>query len=1611
MALIVAVIAIGLSLSDGGDEEETAPSTTAVSSSPPSSTSLSSFGAPLQTRQKLDQLVQIAPVKSDPLGVDESAGFVVSSDSPLSASAVASAVETTPHAALVYTQTTRNEVLAAPVAPLQAGLVYRFSVASTKGPTSFAFQTRSPFRIIGTLPRTSATNVPPTTGVEVQFSSSLWGDPEPAFRIDPHVSGRFERHRETLAFVPDELAPQTLYTVTIAKTLKVADTNERLDEDFVFQFETGTGGAVSPVRLPAVSFSRTLNEWPATEAPVLGVSGTNAGGSTAHLQVFRYPSVEGFAAALRNYNAVPSWAFFARSSLRVDTTALEAVAEFDVGVEPPRDGYPGVVTLPSTFAPGWYVVEGTAGESTTFTFLQVTSVATHVTVSTNVMLVWANSVEDGSPIGNASVRLLGGDQLGETNADGVLTVATPDVFKARTPSQQFLLVTADGRSIVVPVNGPGSSFGFYGDSRTEAGRFWRTMVSDRQLYESNDTIRIWGLLRRREGPALQTVELTATRDDASFGARTVAPSARVPVVWLDDETFRADVPLSAAASGSYVLRLIGDGEPLVSTYVQVKQFIKPGYRLVVTANPAVAFSGEVVRFDISARFFDGTPVPNLPLRFTGVAPNLAGLASNTITTDERGGASISATAKASGYDSVLSVAVRPARAEEGDIEGFASARVLTAAVRVTAIARTKNGTATIEGTVGAVNRTLEAANTWVAAPGQTPIAGATVDLSITPVVYDRTQVGTYYDYVEKRVVPRYQYTRRTLEPVVASLTTDESGRFSYHVAEDGRNYEISARARDDQGRVAEWRGGFYEDRSSTDAVRATLDRSDPYQVGEALTLTVERSLPFPAGTRFLYMVERAGIRSWTVSDSNVIQTLVAEEYRPSFWVQVVAFSGRTFLTTGTYVAVYSPRLKVTVGVDKDVYRPRDGFVVDVNVVDDEGKPTSADVFITLVDASIIAMQDSHSPALSLAWDSPGVITSYSSHQVPIPMPGGQGSGGGSPRTDFANTAFTATVRTDDTGHATVKGTLPDNLGAWHVSARAVSKSPAVGEGFNTIRVQIPLFLQATVEPMYIVGDAPTIRVRAYRSAGSDADVAMRVRVPTLGIDTSGSTTIGSEYAVTLPALPAGVHQVRIDGASGTDEDSLVRTFTVAPSPASISHVTVHELPRDKLADVSGPAVVWVTDANRGRYLPVLQRHLSPWSSRVDALIGRTWVSRLLLEHFAVAAPTTEVDPSVYQQVDGGLALLPYGSSDLYLSALAARAGIAPREPLRDYLRRASMSGTESPDRQAMALMGLSAMGEPVLLDVQRQLAMRDVPEMTRLYLGLAAASLGDQLTAQQAWRSLEPRVKELDGVARLEVGDDNEQYLHATALGATLALAVDQDEAWRLFTFVQRNLPRERLLTLEQLWYLASALPDTPSEALEVSFNSDGKVEQRSLRVGETVRLDVPDGQLHTLDLRVTKGAAQVVTQTQEPLETAAGAPAPGITVSRRYLVDGKEAAAIKSSDTIHVEITVVIDNRGVDGCYIVTDHLPAGMHATNLRHQPATQNGIPTGPVEIRPFAIDGQRVLFCASKSSPFTRYAYDARVSSPGVFHVAPVIVQSAAAPALYATTNATFLTIGS
>ena len=141
-----------------------------------------------------------------------------------------------------------------PQTPLTPGAAYHFTLHAGDGTTvgSWAFQAHQPLRIVTTLPEDTQTDVPLATGVEVTFDQDGVIDPASHFSIEPAVAGRLETHGRVLAFVPDApLTPSTIYTVTVSGGVEVGGTRERLEQDVIFRFETGTAGGQ---QAPKVTF-------------------------------------------------------------------------------------------------------------------------------------------------------------------------------------------------------------------------------------------------------------------------------------------------------------------------------------------------------------------------------------------------------------------------------------------------------------------------------------------------------------------------------------------------------------------------------------------------------------------------------------------------------------------------------------------------------------------------------------------------------------------------------------------------------------------------------------------------------------------------------------------------------------------------------------------------------------------------------------------------------------------------------------------------------------------------------------------------------------------------------------------------------------------------------------------------------------------------------------------------------------------------------------------------------------------------------------------------------------------------------------------------------------
>ena len=295
---------------------------------------------------------------------------------------------------------------------------------------------------------------------------------------------------------------------------------------------------------------------------------------TLSFAVYRLPDVDAFLASLDEFTAIPAWAWVTRNRFTVDTAGLQRVASFEAAVHAIGEYGDMYVLFPEALPEGYYLVETTFKDQPLQAWLQVTDVATYVSVSRSRMLLWANDVATKAPLANATVRVVGNDFSATTGADGIAFFDTPTDLIHLQPSPfgysttqtvGNLMVTApDGRTAVVPLadifSGYQSSgfreYVFPGDPTL----YWRFLYTDRHLYRPTDTVNFWGLVRLRDKPPPSqevTVEISGS-DYTSFDYRPVV-IANATVTTTPMGTFIGELSFKGVSPGYYSLEArVGD---------------------------------------------------------------------------------------------------------------------------------------------------------------------------------------------------------------------------------------------------------------------------------------------------------------------------------------------------------------------------------------------------------------------------------------------------------------------------------------------------------------------------------------------------------------------------------------------------------------------------------------------------------------------------------------------------------------------------------------------------------------------------------------------------------------------------------------------------------------------------------------------------------------------------------------------------------------------------------------------------------------------------------------------------------------------------------------------
>ena len=936
--------------------------------------------------------------RQDSLGTFQDSTFTLKSDQDLTVASLKNSVIFFPEIDFDIREVNPRQFSISPKTLLKNNSLYRIKILAEQKTFSWAFQTKNDFRVIQTLPRDQANYVPLNSGIEITFSHDNWADiglKEGNFEITPAVDGRFERHKRTLSFVSKGLTPGTLYTIKIKKGLKLNGTTETLKEDFVFRFETQPSNVGQ-----TLGFARNFYEFSPSETPAFDIYTSASGGGDLSVQVYQYSGFSGFNSDFNTLLSIPSWAYNSLHSKRLPVTSLTKVLDFHTPIH--QQTYTNFFLFPQTLPKGYYLVESNLGSVSTQALVQITDISAYLSSSGTKTLVWVNDIESKKPISGAKINF--GGKVQETGSEGVAYFDTP---QSQIDEPSAITVSyGDSHLLLPPKNSGNYYYSKYQQTRRVLDKYWSYFYTDRPVYLPIDSVKFWGLLRDRDNLSQkQKFTLEVTRSDYTGWDFNPIILFTKDFETSDLGTFTGEVPLSGFNPGWYGIALkMGDSVVMSSSFT-VATYTKPAYRLTLQSSKKAAIIGETISFTGQATFFEGSPVPGMNLKYTSRDTK------GSVTTDSLGRFSFSQVASMRpsfvNYSPEYTyLFLRPSQMEEGDIQADVSVAVFNSSLAFNSMKSESKGN------IGRVELDLRQVDTsrfvpYTSLDNFTPAPGRTVTGTLMENQWNRREVGTYYDFINKVTSPRYEYDRIQNKIADISLTTDTNGKavYEFPVAE-GKSYNVIFRASDDQSRTTTqdiYVSGSADNYPRNNYVFLKSDKSgfnDPFAIGEPVNLTVMRGESPMSSTdsdKFLYLFAQRGIKSFQISDDSNISFKFSDAFIPNISVRAIRFTGKTYEVSEGLNLMFdssAKKLSLDVTMDKSSYLPGSTARLSVLSKDSHGSPVPAEVNLSFLDEAYNAINPVTVDPLARIFSSldPDIIVSYQSHQYPLDASGAEGGG-------------------------------------------------------------------------------------------------------------------------------------------------------------------------------------------------------------------------------------------------------------------------------------------------------------------------------------------------------------------------------------------------------------------------------------------------------------------------------------------------------------------------------------------------------------------------------------------------------------------------------------------
>lgn len=940
-------------------------------------------------------------------GVATDSGFILTASENLSESLIATNLNVEPKIELDIRKTGSGEYEVKPVNDLDSNKIYQFSIKSESGEYSWAYQVQDTFKITGTLPGDKSNRVPVDTGIEINFSHENYDfkNFSDYFQISPVVKGSFEQHRNIVAFVPKEtLKEGTIYTVTVKKGLALKDSDKKLEEDHVFQFETyKPDEAESPQS--SIYFTQTYNEIGTKGAVGLGVYAYQTEQKEFKVQVYKYQDADQYLQELKKTLEIPGWTYAREKSQKYKTDHLENVGIFDALLES-NGYYSNYIYFPNnTFEAGQYVFQLEFEGGISQTLVQVTDVTSYVNISLTDTLIWVNDLITGKSIKGAKVEISGLEQSYETNEDGVAKFTTPDKWKQEydysgNNSTYIKITSPDGRILFNNISP------YYYDG--EGDGYWQSFSTDRPTYKPTDKIQFFGFLKAqgKKDADFNSVKLQITKDWDTY-------VKDVPIKFADDGTFIGAVDIKNFNPGYYYLKLYQGKDVISRIGFEVADYVKPSFELTLTKDKNAVFAGETMNFYVDSHFFDGTPVANLEIDDYNKKGHYK--------TNEKGEAKVSIKAENENFDCSNYCSdthnyyyeITSSFAEETPISASADVRIFDSHMDIDADSKTVEENGEMMGQVKIKTNWIdlsrlnnEEESDYYDYLGDVA-KDRIIDGDITEISWNKTENGQRYNFITKKVEKLYSYNRVEKELEGFRLQTDSNGEINYKFEIDPEKYyEIRLYGPDDKGNQAHSSTSVFGsltrnteyDYYGINILNGTVDGGEDwwwgggehkFELGDTVEAAiVNNGIPLDKETKgiFLFMQEAEGIQEYEVEDSPYYSFKFSKDDIPNVYVDGVWFNGSEYMTFYSFAsAKYNhdiQKLDIKIESDKLEYLPGEDVTLSVKVTDSGGSPASAKVNLNLVDEAYykVAYDNFVDPLTQIYQENgAGVILTYNSH--------------------------------------------------------------------------------------------------------------------------------------------------------------------------------------------------------------------------------------------------------------------------------------------------------------------------------------------------------------------------------------------------------------------------------------------------------------------------------------------------------------------------------------------------------------------------------------------------------------------------------------------------------